>query len=223
MSETHIAIIPARAASKTIPNKNLQKVGGLNLVERAIDVCCEAKFFSEVILTTDIPYFIESECRATVRPRNSDLCTDDALMWDVIKDVIGFAELRPHHFLWLIQPTSPFREVGHFNQVRHLIQESPDCSLISVSHVGAFHPDRMYTVKNNCLHWMNKPMRWENKQSLSPIYIRNGAFYVSSVGRLLQYESFDRPRCIPFFMFDKSAINIDSGYDLILAKALANG
>ena len=52
-----IAIIPARSGSKSIKNKNLQKINGKSLLERAIKFANSIKQISKTIVTTDSPYY----------------------------------------------------------------------------------------------------------------------------------------------------------------------
>ena len=46
------AIIPAHGGSKGIRGKNLPRVGGRSLVERAVDACLAARFVEEVCVNT---------------------------------------------------------------------------------------------------------------------------------------------------------------------------
>ena len=53
MNPRVIAIIPARGGSKGVPGKNLRRVGGRSLVERAVDACRAARLVDEVYVSTD--------------------------------------------------------------------------------------------------------------------------------------------------------------------------
>lgn len=48
-----VAIIPARAGSKGIPNKNIRLVGGRPLVYYAIKNALDSELVSRVVVTTD--------------------------------------------------------------------------------------------------------------------------------------------------------------------------
>ena len=50
---TNLAIIPARAGSKGIRNKNLQQVGSKNLIEHAISSARQSNLLTDTIITSD--------------------------------------------------------------------------------------------------------------------------------------------------------------------------
>jgi len=145
------AIIPARAGSKSIVNKNLCKVGGKGLADRVISVAKEYNF-SKVILTTDIELLLEDyacDKSITLLPRQPELCTDSASMQDVVWDAIVRNNIEDNSRVWLLQPTTPFRDVHDFNFAERLMAETESKSLISVKDVGDNHPNRMYRMYNS--------------------------------------------------------------------------
>ena len=54
-----IAIIPARAGSQGVVNKNIRLVGGIPLICHSIATAISSKVFTDVIVTTDSPEIAE--------------------------------------------------------------------------------------------------------------------------------------------------------------------
>lgn len=219
----HYAVIPARNGSKSIHNKNLIKLDRKEtLVEKAVRLARESGLFEKIILSTDIPYF-ENYDRCEVRKRPRSLCEDESLMIDVVRDVINVYKLGDDDFVWLLQPTTPFRKIRHFRAIQKLIFKYPDLNgVISVLSVGANHPDRMYTRKDGKLYRMTYTS-FKNKQDLLDIYIRNGAFYVMRVSKLKSDQGFETRPVYAYIMEQHESINIDSTWDLALAKFVQKG
>jgi len=164
----NIAIIPARAGSKSIKNKNLVKIDGKEtLVERTIRLAKESGVFKQIILSTDIPYLIDAKIPGIeTRTRPHQLCTDESLMDSVIADAIERYDISEQKWIWLLQPTSPFRVKKHFQDIQFIIRQQKSVkSIVSVQNVEAFHPNRMYTKKNDYIYRLNHTS-FKNKQDL---------------------------------------------------------
>ncbi len=219
----HIAIIPARAGSKSILNKNLIKLDNkTSITEMAINMALNVRFFDKVILSTDIEFFIdiyERKCQVYKRP--ASLCEDDTLMKDVVIDVINSLPYdglkNRQNYIWLLQPTSPFRITKDFHNIRELITREKYSSIISLRNVGSFHPSRMYTQYNDKLYPL-KRNNFFNKQDLPDVFIRNGAFYVFNIGEFLEHQTFYMSPSYGYRMSNSRSINIDGPEDLLLAQ-----
>lgn len=215
----HVAIIPARAGSKSIINKNLIKLNDKEtLVDRAVRIAKEAKIFNKIIITTDIPCVIDSykdDKRVDVRIRPEHLCSDESRMYDTVKDCIETYSLN--HWIWLLQPTSPFRTAYQMRAIKPLVNSGAFKSFISVVDVGANHPNRVYKIKNKKLFPIIKT-NFDNKQELPELYIRNGLYYIFKPEELLKHQSF---YITPSYgiVFDRyESVNIDSPMDLEMAR-----
>lgn len=221
----HVAIIPARNGSKSIVNKNLQKLRGKSLVQLAIDSALECGKFAEVVVTTDIPVLMDElsmRKEITLINRDPALCTDASLMSNTVLDVLYRTQYSHEDFLWLLQPTSPFRLKSDYEEIDKIIFRHKPASVISVRSIGGEHPDRCYTNIRGQL----KPLRYtnfENRQSLKSVYIRNGCFYVCKVGTFKATHTFHIDPCMSYEMPDERSVNIDGPLDLMLAKALVKG
>lgn len=217
----NIAIIPARAGSKSIINKNLQKIGTRSLVERTINSAIGAGLFDKVILTTDIPVLLaeyDNHPSVTVRRRDMALATDTAAMADVVLDCINHFGIPPSSLCWLLQPTSPFRAKTDYVNISRMFGGDTR-SVISVVSVESHHPNRMYTEKNKQMY----PLRFtsfSNKQNLPKVYLRSGHFYVMSAKDFVATKSFYIKPCRPYEIDRSRGVNIDDPIDLLTAKAL---
>lgn len=232
----HIAVIPARAGSESIIGKNLKVVAGKTLIQHAVDLAQKSKEFSRVILSTDIESAIvdyRNNPHVEIHHRPDPLCTSQALMGDVVEEVINAYHLNNNHFLWLFQPTTPFRTELDIMMIKNLIKEHKANSVISVKHVGADHPSRMYKVRGaSMVPLYGKLVNFKNKQDLKDnIYIRNGAFYVVKVGEFIKNRSnvghnksypneFYIHPTIPYIMDEARSINIDNDFHLKIARSL---
>jgi len=217
----NIAIIPARAGSKSIKNKNLRTINGKHLVNLTIDQAIQSNAFHQIHITTDIVPILESPRTGVIyHKRPDELATDDALMCDVIYDMIRSSNIPQDSYLWLLQPTSPFRTKEDFLRISKILKLKGPASLISMKDVGAAHPSRTYRIEAGYLksfHISN----FQNKQDLRPVYIRNGCFYVIKLLSFLEMKTFFIEPCAPYIMDDVHSVNIDSPLDLVVARVVA--
>ena len=56
----NVAIIPARAGSKRIINKNRKRINGDSLVERTYKFARKIKFLDDIIVSTDDPIILKT-------------------------------------------------------------------------------------------------------------------------------------------------------------------
>ncbi len=219
----NIAIIPARHGSKSILNKNLQKVGNKSLVHRAIQSAIDSKIFQNIILTTDIPVLVEEfedSKVVAVRHRPKNLCADDTIMSDVVLDAMDAFGIWPEMRVWLLQPTAPFREQVDYQRILQIFKTTDTKSVISMFDVGACHPNRMYTIDNQ--EHLIYPLRhtsFSNKQELLQVFQRSGHYYVFYAKEFREQNSFFIKPCKGYFIERvRAMVNIDEPLDLAIAK-----
>lgn len=217
------ALIPARAGSKGIKNKNLQIVGAMSLVERAIEEAKNANIFDKIYLTTDSSRIAECGVKLGIEilNRRPDLATDDALISDVILDHIQTLSPSLDDQLWLIQPTALFRTNLDFEHVLNAISGicPSDIYGFTVKRVVDSHPARMYRHVSKNWRALIPDQQHYRRQDLDPLFLRDGLFYYSSIAALLKNDGQffgDQPICVNL---NKSYyVNIDSLEDLAYAR-----
>ena len=73
-----LAVIPARAGSKGIPNKNVRIIGGHPLIYYSIKNALDSRLITDIIVSTDSDQIriIASQMGVKVKLRNFALCSD---------------------------------------------------------------------------------------------------------------------------------------------------
>jgi CMP-N,N'-diacetyllegionaminic acid synthase len=151
-----IAVIPARAGSKGIPNKNRRPFLGRPLIEWTVSTAVESEIFKHVITSTDDPLIAKI---AVSSGAESPFIRPEVLSGDNV----GTAEVVQHAVRWLkknlgedvtnvivLEPTSPGRQIFHIQQAASLLCESGTdtvASIIPVPH--HFSPDKQLKLGVN--------------------------------------------------------------------------
>ena len=219
-----LGLIPARAGSKSIPKKNLVDLGGRPLIAWTIEAAMNSSL-SRVIVSTDSNE-IAAVCKSfgTEVPfmRPEEISKDDSLSIDVVIHALDTLK-EEFDSVMLLQPTSPFRSVSDINNAVQLLAEAD--SVISVEAVGGGHPARMKLIDSEGN--LVDPIFAEGlehipRQQLTPFFIRNGAIYLTKINSIRQ-RTFKGMKSKALIMPNSRSVNIDSEFDLQIARALIAG
>ncbi len=167
-----LAIIPAKAGSKGIPNKNIRIIGGHPLVYYAIRNALESSMITDVIVSTDSieVKIIAEQMGASVKWRDAALCGDAVTLDAVIADAVPDGEWD---YVVTMQPTSPTLRVNTLDAaIRYAIDQGLD-TLISAINA----PHLSWGIKDG-VKVPNYKKRL-NRQYLPPCYMETGAFVIS--------------------------------------------
>lgn len=202
-----LAVIPARAGSKGIPNKNVRLIGGKPLVEYAIANALASKWITEVVVTTDsdMVRVIAEQLGAKTVTRSADLCGDSVTLDSVIYDA---ARRFDCDIVVTMQPTSPTLTVATLDRaIGHFIQNGLD-TLISACNRPhlAWRRDAVGKV----VPAYEKRL---NRQYLPPYYEETGAFVVSR-REIVTATSRIGPKTEVFEIPEEESLDIDTYADL---------
>lgn len=168
-----LAVIPARAGSKGIPNKNIRIIGGHPLVYYSISNALHSKYITDVIVSTDSPEvrIIAKQMGAKVKWRDEKLCGDDVTLDAVIADAVSKDE--KWDYIVTMQPTSPTLRVKTLDKgIAYTIDNELDTVISAIN-----APHLSWTEKDG----VKIPNYTErlNRQYLPPCYMETGAFMIS--------------------------------------------
>lgn len=115
------AVIPARAGSTGIPDKNLKKVGESSLVERIVNTAKEFGQFSEIIVSSNSAPILEiaRNLGVSALERPEALSGDKSRAREVIEHVFlsKGIDSKDDQIIFYLQPTSPFTSVDTLNKI----------------------------------------------------------------------------------------------------------
>jgi len=222
-----LGIIPARGGSKGVPGKNIKHLAGKPLIAYSIDASKDSGL-SKLIVSTD-----DEQIADVARGLGADvpflrpdfLASDTAKSLDVSRHALLTMEKCDnvqYDAIMLLQPTTPFRTTEDINQAIELLLANPDAdSVISVVDVQGHHPARMKYLEEGIL--IDPPFceayENQNRQELRPMYIRNGAIYLTKRDTLLN-NSYKGNKCLGLVMSSARSSNIDTLFDFKLAEWL---
>lgn len=217
-----IAFIPARAGSKSIPNKNIRELGGKPLIAWTIETAL-ASGLRRVIVNTDGEEIakVARQYGAEVMMRPTELAQDTTSMFEVIRNEIPKIEPRPELVL-LLQPTSPFRKKVYIKTAITSMVASLDQydSLISVERVPEKFNPAQVIVSTPLGHRManGSPIsqRVTRRQEFPEAYTPTGSIYLFKTGNL-ETGSLYGTRVM--LLETESDININGPEDWAIAEA----
>ena len=218
-----LGIIPARGGSKGVPYKNIRLVGRRPLIAYTIQAAADSRSLAHYLVSTDDGDIaaVARDYAAPVLMRPPELAADDTPMVPVIQHALRVLEASGEKFdvVVVLQPTTPLRQSTDIDDSLRLLTNTGADTVISVYQVDDHHPARMYRLLDGCLQPYDREPPERLRQSLSPVYHRNGAIYTCWT-RLLDQNTLIGERVRPYFMPRARSINIDDELDLAFADFL---
>jgi N-acylneuraminate cytidylyltransferase len=219
-NQNTVILIPARAGSKGVPDKNSRLfANGPSLTERTILLAKDVLPLHQIILSTDDNNLIElgKSHSISVRQRPDELASDTSGMTEVIMDALSHFEIAAE-FLILLQPTSPFRDVNHIKNAMLTFHEEDD-AIVSV-HMPTGHPSyTLFSEQNGHIHKLSAGEQIR-RQDLQTIYEVNGLIYIFRISALREKPWTHFTKIRPFVIPKTRALDIDTLEDWWLAETL---
>ena len=131
-----LAIIPARAGSKAIKNKNILDLGGFPLLSYSIASACMSTIINRVIVSTNSEEYaaISKTYGAEVpflRPDDisQDTSLDTEFLYFTLKTLQETENYRPD-IVALLRPTTPIRSPECIDEAIGLLERNDSCSAV---------------------------------------------------------------------------------------------
>jgi len=212
----HIALIPAKEYSSRCENKNWKSfVHGQNIVEYLLSTLPEG-IYDKIIVSTD-KQDVTFQQGVEVHRREKRLSSKQSPVNDLIQVIIDEYDLSDEDYVWLLNPTSPFRDKTDFFKLQRLLMSNQYDSLISVSTINPFIWQDSRPLFDT--HYPRK-----NTQDFGTKYgVENGQFIIFKVSLFKATRSwYSDKTCLYSQDLLTAFVDIDSEQDFALARLLAH-
>lgn len=215
-----IAIIPARAGSKGLRDKNIIDLCGKPLISYSIEAAIKSNEFDRIIVSTDSKEYGEISIRygAEVLYRGENLSNDNASTYVVIEDLLRRID-EPFEYFMLLQPTSPLRDEKHICDAIHIFEENLDKFDFLVSVKEAEHGKVLVNTIDEDGSLKNFDTDFScYKRQIHKDYSPNGAIFIAKPDAYLEQKHFFGEKSLAFKMNKVDSVDIDDVLDYEIAK-----
>lgn len=170
-----LAVVPARAGSRGLPDKNVLELGGVPLWRIAVNQAVEAGVTQVVVSTNDWRIMASTKglpANVALLERPMGLCTDSSPVEEAIRHALG--AFKDYDVLVMLNPTHPFRRIQDIQACIQRVAQgtSPSCA--------AVREDYSYTVEEG------SQFESMNRQERIPRMVVTGSIYAVSVPVFLE-------------------------------------
>lgn len=226
-----IALIPARAGSKRVPDKNVHLLGDHPVIAYTIAAALESRIFESVVVSTDSERYADIAKHygaeaPFLRPAemSGDLSPDIDWVEFTLKRFRD--QNREFDCFSILRPTSPFRQPETIQRAwnQFLNEEGVD-SLRAVEKCKQ-HPGKMWVVRNNrmmpLLPLSPAELPWHSSQyqSLPDVYVQNASLEIAWCRVVFEGRTISGTVLAPFFTENYEGFDVNHPADLRLAREL---
>jgi len=224
-----VALIPARAGSKRVPDKNIRPLAGHPLIGYTIAAAIDSGIFSDVVVSTDSEHYADIAKHYGAQVpflRPAALAGDQSPDIEWVAFTLGRLQEAGHRYdcFSILRPTSPFRLPATIQRAwqEFSCQQGVD-SLRAVEKCSQ-HPGKMWVVRGSrmmpLLPLGPAEQPWHSSQypSLPEIFVQNASLEIAWSRVVLEDRTIAGNVVMPFLTTDYEGFDVNNEYDWQLAE-----
>jgi CMP-N,N'-diacetyllegionaminic acid synthase len=223
---TCLALIPARAGSLRVPNKNVRPLAGHPLIAYTIAGARLSGLFKRIVVSTnsaataDIARYYGAEVPFT-RPDDFATSTSPDIEW--LKHALSALDTSFDCFS-ILRPTSPFRQADTIQRAWQKFLSTPGADSLRAVELCQQHPGKMWTIDGPfmepVLDQSNLAVPWHDGQyqALPKVYVQNSSLEIAWTRVVWQLNTRGGRVIAPFLTNPAEGFSIDLPSDWVLAE-----
>jgi N-acylneuraminate cytidylyltransferase len=226
-----VGLIPARAGSKRVSDKNIRPLADHPVIAYTIAAALQSEIFAAVIVSTDSPQYAEIARHygaevPFLRPAEfaGDLSPDIEWVEYTLERLRSTG--RSYDCFSILRPTSPFRLPETIRRAwREFLAEEGVDSLRAVEKCRQ-HPGKMWVVRERrmlpllALGPAEQPWHSSQYQSLPEVYVQNASLEIARSRVVFEGRTIAGTVLMPFFTKGYEGFDVNNPYDWDLAEHL---
>lgn len=219
-----IIVIPARAGSKRIINKNIKHFNGKPIVLFTIDLLLSFNFFDKIFVSTncmEVKKLLKNyNSRVIIINRPDKFSTDYSTTYDVMKHAINKIGSLNFKYIYCCYPTSVFLQKIYFTK-SYLMSKKIKFDYIFSAKKNEFPIEKMFAVKNKKIKiWNQQILNNARSQDMTKSYVDAAQFYLGSKEAWLDKKIIYNSDSLIYKVKDWKIIDIDNRQDWKMAELL---
>jgi CMP-N-acetylneuraminic acid synthetase len=212
------ALLPMKANSERIPNKNYRIISGKPLFAWMLEVLCDLDFVDRIIINTDANTDVFDgyldDSKIILRKRSLDLCGDMVSMNKIIEDDISSDE---NNVFLMTHTTNPLISKETFTKAIqtfiHRDKSIFDSLYSTTKFQGRFYYEGSVAINHN-------PDELIRTQDLPPVFLENSCLYLFEKETFMQTKTRIGKKPILFITPQLESVDIDTEDDWLVASLL---
>jgi len=224
-----VALIPARAGSKRVPDKNIRPLAGHPVIAYTIVAALDSGIFADVIVSTDSEHYeaVAKHYGAAVPfLRPAELAGDQSPDIEWLQYTLGRLQKagRSYDCFSILRPTSPFRLPATIQRAWQEFSTQTGVDSLRAVEKCTQHPGKMWVVRGHrmmpLLPLGPAETPWHSSQypSLPEIYVQNASLEIAWSRVVLKDRTIAGNVVMPFFTTGYEGFDVNNEYDWQLAE-----
>lgn len=232
-----LAVIPARAGSKSVPHKNIRMIGGKPMLAHSIAHGQQSKYINRIIVSTDSEEYAKiARCYGAEVPflRPAEYATDTALDYDVFYHVLTWLKKNEQYVpdvVVQLRPTYPVRNVNDIDNMIQILLNHPEADSVRSMSKATEIPYKMWIreksdldmgdgilIGNRVLPLMTNIPECYNmpRQQLPEVYYQNACIDVFRPEIVLQKHSMSGDCILGYEMKENYDIDTEEDFEKVM-------
>jgi len=226
-----VALIPARAGSRRVPDKNVRLLGGHPVLAYTICAAQQSGLFAKIIVSTDSPaYATIARYYGAETPflRPIEMAGDLAPDIDWVEHALLNLQANGHEYaaFSLLRPTSPFRQPETIRRAWEAFQAEGGVDSLRAVEKCQQHPGKMWVIRGPRmtpllpLQPADQPWHSTPYQALPEIYVQNASLEIAWTRVVFQGRTIAGQVVMPFHTLGYEGFDVNRPTDWHLAETL---